>query len=326
MAALVGSLLIAEPNPPGVPTPTTNAIPSAGVTNDVVEREFQAVLARDDAAQAAAASLIATEEQNRDPLAAPFRVTLRARLDQKFQPVRDAYVDFLLQHPNHARAHLAYGSFLLDLGDEAEALVHDEKARDLDPGNPAVWNNLGGLYARLGRIPEALSSYQEAVRLNPSEAVYPHSLGTLICLFPREAAAYLHCDETQVLSHAVSHYQTAVRLDPDNFEYAQDLAETYYGRRPPKPETEEARRALGQQALGAWTNALERATLNVQREGVYLHMARWHLRSGSEKSALECLQRVTNNALLDLRQELQAQIKTPASGNTNTPPSVLPAH
>ena len=325
LAALVGSLLVAEPMPPSVATPSTNALPSTGMTNDVVEREFQSILARDDAAQAAAASLITAEDQSKDPLEAPFRVTLRARLDQKFQPVRDAYVDFLLQHPNHARGHLAFGSFLLDLGDEAEALVQDEKARDLDPSNPAVWNNLGGLYARLGRIPEALTSYEEARRLNPSEAAYAHSLGTLICLFPREAAAHLHCEEGQVLTRAVAHYQTALRLDPENFEYAQDLAETFYGRRPPVPETAEARLALGQQALGAWTNALERANLNIQREGVYLHMARWHLRLKAEKSALECLQRVTNNALLDLRRELQAQINPPASGNTNTLPSPLRA-
>ena len=325
LAALVGSLLLAEPSSPSSGRLSTNAVPAAGMTNDVVEREFQAILARDDAAQAAAADLIATEEQSKDPLAAPFRVTLRARLDQRFQPVRDAYVDFLLQHPNHARCHLAFGSFLLDVGDESEALVHDEKARDLEPGNPAVWNNLGGLYARLGRIPEALSSYEEAIRLNGSEAAYPHSLGTLMCLFPREAAAQLHCDETQVLAQAITHYQTALRLEPENFEYAQDLAETFYGQRPAKPDTEEARKVLGKQALGAWTNALERATLNIQREGVYLHMARWHLRLKSEKSALECLQRVTNNALLDLRRELQAQINPPGAGNTNTSLAPLPA-
>ncbi len=320
VAAGLGGLLLMEPLAPAAATVSTPAGPTVGVTNDVVEREFQALLARDDAAQTAAADLIASEEAGKGSLAAPFRVTLRARLDQKFQPVRDAYIDFLLQHPDHARAHLAYGSFLADLGDDSEALLHDEKARDLDPGNPAVWNNLGGLYARLGRIPQALSSYEEAVRLNASEAAYPHSLGTLICLFPREASAHYHCDDTQVLSNAVIQYQTAVRLAPENFEYAQDLAETFYGQRLPKPESEEARQALGKQALEAWNQALKRATLNIQQEGVYLHMARWHLRLKSEKLAIDCLQRVTNSALLDLKRELQAQIKP--SGTENTPASL----
>ncbi len=283
-------------------------------TNGPIELEFQALLARDDAAQAAASEMIANDDQASDSLSAPLRVTLRARMDQKFQPVRDAYSDFLLQHPDHARGHLAFGSFLSDIGEDSEALIHDEKARDLDPKNPAAWNNLGGLYARLEKVARAFDCYEEAIRLNTNQASYPHSLGTLICLFPREAAEHYHCETSETIPKAVSLYQTAIRLDPENFEYSQDLAETFYAAPPGSTSKPEVRNEWGQKALAAWTNALERASIDIQREGVYLHMARWHLRLGEKASASLRLSQVTHRALLPLKRELMGVLEPTTAG------------
>lgn len=231
-------------------------------------------------------------------------MTLRARLDQKLQPVRDAYIDFLLRHAEHARGHLAFGSFLADIGEDSEALIHDEKARDLDPTNPAAWNNLGGLYARQGQVARAFGCYEEAIRLNTNQASYPHSLGTLICLFPREASEHYRCKASETLPRAVLLYEAAIRLDPENFEYWQDLAETFYGGPSSPPAKPEIRDEWGKKALSAWTNALTRATIDIQREGVYLHMARWHLRLGEKESASKRLSQVTLHALLPLKREL----------------------
>lgn len=303
MVAVLGCLLYLEALAAG-PATTPSISQGTSATNDAVEAEFQALLARDDAAQAAASEMITNDEKAGDPLSAPLRVTLRARLDQKLQPVRDAYVDFLLRHTDHARGHLAFGSFLADIGEDSEALIHDEKARDLDPTNPAAWNNLGGLYARLERVARAFGCYEEAIRLNTNQASYPHSLGTLICLFPREASEHYHCKPSETLPKAVGLYETAIRLDPENFEYWQDLAETFYGATAGPPARPEIRDEWGKKALAAWTNALTRATIDIQREGVYLHMARWHLRLGDKESASKRLGQVSHHALLPLKGEL----------------------
>ena len=303
--------------PATIPSPG----PDTASTNSAVELEFQALLARDDAAQAAASEMIANDDQASDSLSSPLRVTLRARMDQKFQPVRDAYVDFLLKHPDFARGHLAFGSFLSDLGDDSEALVHYEKARDLAPRNPAAWNNLGGLYARLEKVGRAFACYEEAIRLNTNQASYPHSLGTLICLFPREAGEYYHCPESETIPKAVSYYETAIRLDSENFEYSQDLAETFYATLRGSTAKPEAREDWGRKALGAWTNALSRTAIDIQREGVYLHMARWHLRLGEKASASLRLGQVTHRALLPIKRELMVLLDPTTNGERSSVPS-----
>ena len=63
---------------------------------------------------------------------------------------------------------------------------------------------------------------------------------------------------------ALALYQQAMKLDPENFPLATDYAQSYYGIRPLRTND----------ALVAWTNALNIARDDVEREGVYLHLAR----------------------------------------------------
>lgn len=315
MGCFLAMLLLGESKLDSPQPSTTQQDPLAvgrpnDLTNGPIEREFQEILERDDAIQRQVSEWIASEETSADSISQPFRLTLRARMDQKFQPIRDAYVDFLIHHPEHARARLAFGSFLSDLGEENEAIIQTEKARDLDPNNPAAWNNLAGLYARTEKVVQAFPCYTEAIRLNPSEPSYPHSLGTLTCLFPREAATFYHCEKAETLSRATTNFQTACRLAPRNFEYAQDFAETFYGIQLPIDFTREKREELSNLALSAWTNAMEQAELPIQREGVYLHQARWHLKSGSFDLARECLGKVTNAAYREIKSSLEQQLLT----------------
>src|SRR5207302_11042921 len=102
-------------------------------SSDPVEKEYQKLLASDDAAQEEVDKWIRDETAFREQGAGLPDATLRARIEQRLKPVRAAYEDFLRRHPEHARAQLAYGSFLHDTHDEEGGVEHWEKARELDP-------------------------------------------------------------------------------------------------------------------------------------------------------------------------------------------------
>ena len=298
------SNLVAQQTGISVPVPAT--------VTDPVELELQKIMAADDAAQEAAGKLIDETEKPADPLTAPTPLTLRARLDEKYKPIRQSYEDFLQRHPQHARGWMAYASFLHDTGDESGSIAKYEKARELDPKDPATWNNLANIYAHIGPVEKAFPYYDEAVRLQPDEPLYLHNFGTLVFLFRKDATNYFKCDEQAVFSRALALYERALKLDPHNFPLASDVAQTYYGIKPPPTQTpEEARLAelhLADQALGSWTNALSIAGDGVEREGVYLHFARWNIRVGRFAEARTNLTTVTNAMYAQVKQRLERNL------------------
>jgi tetratricopeptide (TPR) repeat protein len=324
---VLGIMLMAEaPAATASPTPapaTADASPSpkpASVATDPLEAEFQELLKADDLAQAETAKMIEATENPKDPANAPLPLTLKARLDQRFKPVEQRYEEFLSKHPGHARAHLAFGSFLNDLGREDDAISHYEKAKELDPKNPAAWNNLAGIYAHHGPVAKSFPYYEEAIRLNPNEASYLHSFGTLIFLFRTEATNYFKCDEQTVFSRALENYHQAMRLDPGNFDLAQDVAQTFYGIKSPPAATAEQKKSaelnLCRQALGAWTNAFLLADDSLRREGIYLHYARWNIRAGQWEDAKLNLASVTNDVLLDVKARIAKNLVRPVMTNS----------
>src|SRR5690349_17818911 len=113
---------------------TTKAVSRATGTeaNDPVEKEFRRLMADDDDAQEEVDNWIT---ENREFAAKGAGVSdgeMNRRIRQRFEPVRKGYEDFLKKHPDHAKAHVAYGSFLGDLHDEDGAQQHLEKALALD--------------------------------------------------------------------------------------------------------------------------------------------------------------------------------------------------
>ena len=314
---LVGALaVLLSTNQPAAPSnlvvPPTGITVAVPGTNDPVEQELQKLLAADDAAQEAVEKLVNEADQPADPLVAPTPLTLRARLDEKLKPVRVGYEDFLERHPRHARGWMAYASFLHDIGDEKAAIERYEKAREIDPKDPATWNNLANIYAHIGPVEKAFPYYDEAIRIKPDEPLYLHNFGTLVFLFRKDATNYFKCDEQEVFNRALALYDRALKLDPKNFPLASDVAQTYYGFKPPPTKTpEEARLAelhLADQALTSWTNALSIAGDGVEREGVYLHFARWNIRVGRFAEARTNLSTVTNAMYAQVKQRLERNL------------------
>ena len=80
--------------------------------------------------------------------------------------------------------------------------------------NPAAWmghNNLGDVFSRTGRIPEAIVHYEIALRLKPNFPEAQYNLGNALVQIGR-------------LPEAVPHYEEALRLSPDSTKVRYNLA------------------------------------------------------------------------------------------------------
>jgi tetratricopeptide (TPR) repeat protein len=246
--------------------------------NDPLEQEYLRLLAEDDAAQAEVDQWI--RESQGDPFFdSPMQeALLQGRIEKRLEGVRQAYEAFLQRHPNHARSRVAYGSFLNDLQEEEQAEAQWEKARELDPTNPAVWNNLANYYGHNGPAQKAFEYYEKAIELNPAQPVYYQNLATTVYMFRRQATNYYRLTVPEVLGKTMHLYQKALELDPEDFILASQIAQTYYGIPPAQTTDAEADRqaalVLTEKALAAWQYALKLARDDIERQGVLLHLAR----------------------------------------------------
>ena len=291
---------------------TTNAAVAAPNPNDPVEKEYKKLMEDDDAAQGEVDQWLRENEKFTAEGAGVPSAEMSRRIRQRLAPVRSAYEDFIRRHPEHARARVAYGSFLNDLHDDDGAQEQWEKALALEPNDPAIYNNLANLYGHTGSVKKAFEYYAKAIELNSREPIYYHNFGTTVFLFRKDAREFYGITEQQVFDKALELYGKALKLDPQNFPLASDVAQTYYGIRPLRID----------EALKAWTNTLAIAQSGVEREGVYLHLARFKLMAGRFAEARAHLNSVTNPTYNELKtrltrnlneQEKQAQQGTNAA-------------
>ena len=269
----------------GVALPIVNA-------TDPAERELRNLMIGDDAAMDEVNDWINTNQIPRTDTnaIAQLNVKIRARFDD----VKRGYDTFLRNHPDSARGFLAYGSFLNDIGDEDGAKAQYDNSKQLDPKNPAVWNQLANYFGEHGELTNAFTSYTEAIRLDASEPVYYQNFATTVYLYRKDAREFYQINEQQVFDKALGLYQQAVKLAPDNLVIATDYAVSYYGIKPLRTND----------ALVAWTNALAICKDENEREGVLLHLARVKTAAGFFDEAQAHLDAVTNHAFADLKDRL----------------------
>jgi tetratricopeptide (TPR) repeat protein len=295
--------------------------------NDPVEKEFQGLMAADDDAQAEVDRWIKSDERFAELGAGRGPEALRARINQRFAPVRKAYEEFLQRNPKHARAELAYGSFLNDIGEEGAAREHWEKGRELDPNNPAAWNNLANWYGHNSPVTNAFKYYAKAIELNPTESVYYQNFATTVYLFRRDATNYFGITEAEVFDKAMALYHKALELDPENFVLATDLAQSYYGIKLAKTgdaaTDRQAMQKLNDDAIAAWQVALKLARDEIEKQGVYIHFARLNIDAGRFDEARKNLSAVTNSMFDGTKKTLNKKLVTHESKarSTNSPPS-----
>jgi tetratricopeptide (TPR) repeat protein len=281
------------------------ALPIVNV-NDPAERELRNLMISDDAAMDEVNQWINTNQIPRADTNAmsQFNVKIRARFDD----VKHGYDIFLRNHPDSARGFLAYGSFLTDIGEEEAAKAQYENSKQLDPKNPAVWNQLANYFGEHGELTNAFASYTEAIRLDPAEPIYYQNFATTVYLYRKDAREFYHINEQQVFDKALGLYQQAMKLAPDNLVIATDYAESYYGIKPLRTND----------ALVSWTNALHICRDETEREGVLLHLARVKTAAGFYDEAQGHLDAVTNAVFTDLKTRLIRSLADHKNPPTNS--------
>lgn len=266
--------------------------------NDPLEQEYLKLLAMDDAAQAEVDGWIKENNEFKQQGAGLESITLNARIEKRFAPVKKAYEEFLQRSPTHMRARLAYGSFLNDIHEEEAAQLQWEKAREGDPKNPAAWNNLANYYGHNGPVSNSFRYYAKAIELDPTESTYYFNLATTVYLFRRDATNFYKITEQQVFEKAMGLYRKALELDPDNFVLATDYAQSYYGFDPKLTGDAEQDRKIKQKhfddAIAAWQQAFKLASDDVERQGVLVHYARLQINADRVEEARKNLDAVTN--------------------------------
>jgi tetratricopeptide (TPR) repeat protein len=281
----------ADPPTPGRTAPTKSA--------DDPKVELQKLDAADDAAQAEVDEWVRSNKQKMAEGAGLSDAELQRRISERFAPVRRGYDDFLKRYPRDAAAHLAYGNFLNARDDEHGAQAEWEKALELDTNNAAIYNNLAGRYGESGPVEKAFQYFTKAIELSPNEPVYYHNFADVLYVLRKKAVDYYHSNEQDVFGRCLVLYSNALRLDPKNFAFARDLAQTCYSIRPFPVEA----------ALQAWTNALEIARQEDDRQDVYVHLARVKMLGGHFAESRAQLTLVTNQAWLKAKTSLLQSIE-----------------
>jgi tetratricopeptide (TPR) repeat protein len=291
----------------------TNAALVAPDPNDPVEQQYHKLMDDDDVAQAEVDKWIRDNQEFAATGAGLSREALNRRILDRFALVRQAYETFLQQHTNHARARIAYAGFLDDIHEEDASITQLELARELDPSEPSVWNNLANHYGHIGPVTKAFDYYTKAIALNPDEPVYYHNFGTTVFLYRKDAKEHYQINEQQVFDKALALYHEALKLAPDDFPLASDVAQTFYGIRPPRTDD----------ALRAWTNAFNLAHDDIERQGVHTHFARVKLHVGRFDEARGHLDAVTNEMYADLKRRLARSLNDEETKRlaTNAPPA-----
>lgn len=306
----------------GIRLPVADTPKGGQQTNDPVEQEFSKLMADDDAAQAEVDQWIKNDQQLAVKGDTTGSLTLQGRIKQRLDLVKKAYEDFFRRHPEHGRARIAYASFLCDTGEEREALPHLQKARELDPKNPAVWNQLANWHGHNSPVTNSFDYYQKAVDLDPTEPTYYWNFATTVFLFRRDATNHFNITEQQVFEKALALYRKAVELDPENFELVTDYAQTYYGVKVPKtgdPKLDHhAVQKHCDEALGAWQVALKMARDDIEKQGIYVHFARLQINADRFDDARTNLAALTHPMFAATKGLLEKKLKTKESEASKT--------
>jgi len=155
--------------------------------------------------------------------------------------VEDAYPYFVRaaeDEPNDPVARLNIGAYLHQHGRVAEAVPQYQLALQLgaEPHlRAATYSNLGSAYSQLGEYAEAKASFEQALRLNPTQAGVWQGMawvlekqgdheGAIQCLaraaqLQPSAAGYLQLSralaEANHRAEAIAAYEQAMRMDPE---------------------------------------------------------------------------------------------------------------
>jgi tetratricopeptide (TPR) repeat protein len=270
------------------------------------QRQYERIESDGDAAQADVDQWVKDYAKSKDHGTRRAYVDLQRRIALRFEPVKKEYEAYLAKCPDTASAHLAFGNFLSSRDDEEGARTQWEKALQLDPSNGDCYNNLAGLYCESGHEEKGFRFYDRAIEINPANAVFYHNFANGLCVMSKQAAAYFRTTEQEVYAKALDYYRKAATLAPKNLDYALDAGEACYAMRPIPTE----------EALQTWTNALEIARNEVERQQILVHIARVKMLAGNLEEARSELKAVTTQRTANSKINLLRAIKMREDANS----------
>ncbi len=105
-------------------------------------------------------------------------------------------------NPDFAEAHNNLGNFLFQKGRVDEAMVHYQKALEINPDYAEAHYNLGNALLKTGNADEAIAHLQKALEINPDYADAHNNLGYALI-------------QKGSVDEAILHFQKALQINPD---------------------------------------------------------------------------------------------------------------
>lgn len=122
--------------------------------------------------------------------------------DGQPEAARDLLAQLLQTHPD-GLGFYNLGVLQKQLGQDLAAMASFEKAAELAPDQPEVWNEIGLIYDEMGKLTVAETHYKKALDLDPDFAGAWNNWGVIAFLKGQFAEAH-------------DRFARAVRLDPDS--------------------------------------------------------------------------------------------------------------
>ena len=153
---------------------------------------------------------------------------------RQFEEAEQKIGEALEIEPESAQAYVLRAQIAAARGEEEDALVLFRQAIDMDPGStgPTAYNHIGFLHLQAGRLDEARTAFENALRIDALNGTAHDGLANILKLEGKEDAAIVSL-------------QTALRFDPNQARSLATLASLLSQR----GDNEEAR-ALCLRALG----------------------------------------------------------------------------
>ena len=104
--------------------------------------------------------------------------------------------------PNSVKAHIVLGNALLQKGNVDEAIPFYQKALQIEPENSEAHNNLGNALLQKGNLNEAITQFQKALQVKPDYADACYNLGNALL-------------QKGNLNEAIAQFQKALQIKPD---------------------------------------------------------------------------------------------------------------
>jgi choline-sulfatase len=126
----------------------------------------------------------------------------------------DRAVRLLERGPDGAEVHYTLSVLYRSQGNNAQSLAELERTLALEPRSGEALHDRGVLLSRMGRLPEAVASLEQALSIRDVPATR-NALGAALCRMDR-------CGE------AIPHFERAVREAPEFVEATENLAQAYF--------------------------------------------------------------------------------------------------